>query len=222
MSQSFIDYLKTVDTPTLINGIETLKLRPNHEGFTPLEIRCLSPDLGRMCGYAVTAQVETFTQTGSFELERFLDLYRAVEAAPKPAVIVLQEIGGFGDYSAHCGEVMATFFTRLGATGLVSDCAVRDLPEVRRLGFHYFARGSVASHANYRIVRTNTPVQILGMPVKPGDLLHGDENGLITIPSGVENTLPEAIENVRRKERKVMDFVRSPEFSLDRFLGVVE
>ena len=222
MSQSFIDYLKTVDTPTLINGIETLKLRPNHEGFTPLEIRCLFPDLGRMCGYAVTAQVETVTQTGSFELERFLDLYRAVEAAPKPAVIVLQEIGGFGDYSAHCGEVMATFFTRLGATGLVSDCAVRDLPEVRRLGFHYFARGSVASHANYRIVRTNTPVQILGMPVKPGDLLHGDENGLITIPAGVENTLPEAIENVRRKERKVMDFVRSPEFSLDRFLGVVE
>jgi 4-hydroxy-4-methyl-2-oxoglutarate aldolase len=188
MSQSFIDYLKTVDTPTLINGIETLKLRPIHEGFTPLEIRCLFPELGRMCGYAVTAQ----------------------------------EIGGFGAYAAHCGEVMATFFTRLGATGLVSDCAVRDLPEVRRLGFHYFARGSVASHANYGIVRTNTPVQILGMPVKPGDLLHGDENGLITIPAGVENTPPEAIENVRRKERKVMDFVRSPEFSLDRFLGVVE
>src|SRR6266851_275640 len=169
---SFIKYLNSVDTPTLINGIEVLKVRPNREGFTPLEIRCLFPEHGRICGYAVTAQVETVTQSGPFELERFLELYRAVEAAPKPAVIVLQEIGGLGAYAAHCGEVMASFFTRLGAIGLVSDCAVRDLPEVRRLGFHYFARGSVASHGNYRIVRVNVPVQILGMPVAPGDLLH--------------------------------------------------
>jgi len=222
MSQPYIEYLKSVDTPTLINGIEMLKLRPNSDGFTPLEIRCLFPEFGRMCGYAVTAQVETITRTGPFEMERFLDLYRAVEAAPKPAVIVLQEIGGLGSYAAHCGEVMATFFTRLGAAGLVSDCAVRDIPEVRRLGFHYFARGSVASHGNFRIVRPNVPVQILGMPVKPGDLLHGDENGLITIPAEVEQTLPEAIETVRRRERKVMEFVRGADFSLDRFLEVVE
>jgi 4-hydroxy-4-methyl-2-oxoglutarate aldolase len=222
MSQSFIEHLKSVDTPTLVNGIEALKLRPNREGFTPLEIRCLFPELGRMCGYAVTAQVETVTQSGPFELERFLELYRAVEAAPKPAVIVLQEVGGLGNYAAHCGEVMASFFTRLGAIGLVSDCAVRDLPEVRRLGFHYFARGSVASHGNYRIVRVNVPVQILGMPVTPGELLHGDENGLITIPAGVEHTLPAAVEDIRQRERKVMEFVRGPEFSLDQFLAVVE
>jgi len=222
MSNFFIEYLKSVDTPTLINGIEALHLRPNSEGFTPLEIRCLFPQFGRMCGYAVTAQVETITQSGPFELERFLDLYRAVEAAPKPAVIVLQEIGGFGAFAAHCGEVMASFFTRLGAIVLVSDCAVRDLPEVRALGFHYFARGSVASHGNFRMVRANVPVQILGMPVKPGELLHGDENGLITIPAGVEETLPAAIETIRRKERKVMEFVRGPKFSLDGFLEAVE
>jgi 4-hydroxy-4-methyl-2-oxoglutarate aldolase len=222
MSQPYIEYLKSVDTPTLINGIEMLKLRPNSDGFTPLEMRCLFPEFGRMCGYAVTAQVETITRTGPFEMERFLDLYRTVEAAPKPAVIVLQEIGGLGSYAAHCGEVMATFFTRLGAVGLVSDCAVRDIPEVRRLGFHYFARGSVASHGNFRIVRPHVPVQILGMPVKPGDLLHGDENGLITIPAGVEQTLPEAIETIRRRERKVMEFARGADFSLDRFLEVVE
>ena len=222
MSQTYLDFLKSIDTPTLVNGIELLHVRPNREGFTPLEIRCLYPEFGRMCGYAVTAQVETVTQSGPFELERFLDLYRAVEAAPKPAVIVLQEVGGLGNYAAHCGEVMATFFSRLGAIGLVSDCAVRDLPEVRALGFHFFARGSVASHGNYRIVRTNVPVQILGMPVQPGDLLHGDENGLITIPGGKEAELRAAIDNVRQRERKVMEFVRGPEFSLDRFLETVE
>jgi regulator of RNase E activity RraA len=217
----FLEYLKTVDTPTLVNAIELLGVRPNRDGFTPLQIRCLFPELGRMCGYAVTAQVETITTTGKFELDSFLDLYRLVEASPKPAVIVLQEIGGYPDYAAHCGEVMSTFFTRLGAVGLVSDCAVRDLPEVRRMGFHYFARGSVASHGNFRIVRSGVPVQVLGLEVRPGDVLHGDENGLITVPGGCEASLPACVDTVREKERRVMDYVRGESFALERFKDAV-
>ena len=53
MSNPWIDYLKTVDSPTLSNGIELLGLRPRHEGFTPLQVRCLFPEFGRMVGYAV-------------------------------------------------------------------------------------------------------------------------------------------------------------------------
>ncbi len=94
-----------------------------------------------MCGYAVTAQVETVSQMGSVDGATFHDLFEAVDRAPKPAVVVYQEIGTNRDHAAHCGEVMATIFTRLGAVGLVSDCAVRDIPEVRNIGMHYFARG---------------------------------------------------------------------------------
>ena len=116
---------------------------------------------------------------------------------------------------------MATFFTRLGATGLVSDCAVRDLPEVRRLGFHYFARGAVASHANYRIARVGVPVQVHGMVVRPGELLHGDENGVITVPATELETLRTAVERVQTRERKVMDFVRSADFDLEAIRTLV-
>lgn len=216
-----IEYLKSIDSPTLINAIELLKTRPNEQGFTPVDIRCLFPELGRMCGYAVTAQVETVTQMEPFTIDTFIDLYRLVEQAPKPAVIVLQEIGGFPEYAAHCGEVMATFFTRLGAVGLISDCAVRDLPEVRRMGFHFFARGAVASHANYRIARVGVPVQIRGMVVQPGDLLHADENGVITVPSVEIDQIRSAVETVRRKEKTVMDFVRNQEFTLENFKNLV-
>jgi len=59
---ALIDYVKTVDSPTLSNAIELLKVRPRHAGFAPLQIRCLFPELGRLCGYAVTAHVETLTQ----------------------------------------------------------------------------------------------------------------------------------------------------------------
>jgi len=212
----WIEYLKTVDTPTLANAIELLDVRPQNQGFTPLQIRCLFPELGRMCGYAVTAHVESVTQMGKLDRNIFTELYRSVEASPKPAVIVLQEIGGYADYAAHCGEVMATFFTRLGAVGLVSDCGVRDIPEVRAMGFRYFARGAVASHAYFRMVRPNVPVQICGLAIQPGDVLHGDENGLLLIPREARQGLAEAVDKVRTTERKLMEFIRGPEFSLDK------
>jgi 4-hydroxy-4-methyl-2-oxoglutarate aldolase len=214
---SWIEYLKTIDSPTLSNAIELLKIRPNRDGFTPLQIRCLYPELGRMCGYAVTAQVETVTDCGEFDIDQFVELYRAVNAAPKPAVIVLQEIGGNPDYAAHCGEVMSTCFTRLGAVGLVSDCGVRDLPEVRAMGFHYFARGSVVSHANFRIARPGVAVQIQGLVIRSGDLLHGDENGLLAVPSGHEEQIAANVAQIRSREKKLMDWVRSDAFSLDGF-----
>jgi 4-hydroxy-4-methyl-2-oxoglutarate aldolase len=217
----FIDYLKTVDSPTLSNAIELLKVRHCRDGFAPVEIRALFPEFGRMIGYAVTAQVETVTDCYPRSVNQFVELYRAVGESPKPAVVVLQEVGGHPSYAAHCGEVMATVFKRQGAIGLVSDCAVRDIPEVRALGFHFFSRGAVVSHANFHIVRVGVPVQILGMPVSAGDILHGDENGLLTVPRGCEKTIADAVNEVRTRERKLMDWVRSDQFKLDGFRDYV-
>jgi len=211
---SWLDYLRSVDTPTLSNAIELLNVRPRREGFTPLAVRCLFPELGVMCGHAVTAQVETMTSMEPRGMEQFLELYEAVANAPKPAVIALQEIGGQRDYAVHCGEVMGSIFTRLGAIGLVSDCAVRDIPEVRAMKFHYFARGTVASHANFRIVRAGVPVQIENLVIHPGDILHGDENGLLLVPDGVEQSLPAKVEEIRTSEGDLLDYVRGPEFTI--------
>ena len=218
----WIEYLETIDTPTLSNAIELLNVRRRDEGFTPLDVRCLFPEFGRMCGYAVTAQVETMTTMEPVGRAGFPVLFEALASAPKPSVVVFQEVGGFRNYAAHCGEVLATIFTTLGSVGVVSDCGVRDVAEVRARGMHYFARGTVASHAHFRVLRTNVPVQVCGMTVRPGDLLHGDENGLITVPDLDRAQLREMIDEVRAKERRLMDYVLGDEFTLeglsDRFL----
>lgn len=219
---SVVEYLRTIDTPTLSNAIERLGLRPKTMGFAPVTVRCIFPELGRMCGYAVTAHVETMTDAHQTSEEPFIELFEAVEQSRKPAVVAFQELGGHVHCATHCGEVMATIFKRLGAIGLLSDCAVRDIPEVRKLRFHYFARGAVASHANFRIVRVGVPIHVHGLVVHPGDLLHGDENGLIQVPAeavqGVE-TLREAVEKVRTGERALMDFVAAPTFTVGQLRG---
>jgi hypothetical protein len=100
--ESCIEWLKTVDTPTLANAVEQVGIRPNREGFTPSNIRCLFPELGRLCGYAVTAHVETISRTAPCDNREFIRLYEAVQASPKPAVIVFQEVGELPEFSAHC------------------------------------------------------------------------------------------------------------------------
>ncbi len=215
----WIEYLKSVDTPTLSNAIELLNVRPRTEGFSDLSIRCLFPEKGRMCGYAVTAQVETMTRSSPGGTDAFLDLYEAVADSLRPVVIVFQEIGSHRDFAAHCGEVMATVFTRLGAVGLVTDCGVRDLPEVRALGFQCFARGSIASHAYFHVARVGVPVQVGGLSICPGDLLHGDENGLLLVPPDLESTLKEKVEAIRSRERALMEYIRGSEFTLTGLRG---
>jgi 4-hydroxy-4-methyl-2-oxoglutarate aldolase len=214
-----IAYLKTVDTATLANAIELLNLRPRAEGFASLELKCLFPEFGPLCGYAVTAQVETVTLGSPRTEEAYVELFEAVEASPKPAVVVMQEIGGDRDRATHAGEVMATIFTRLGAIGLVSDCGVRDLTAVRKIGFHYFARGAVASHATNRIVRTGVPVEITGVTVRPGDMLHADENGLITVPESGREKLHDLVDQIVGKEQKLLDFVRGSGFTAAQMRG---
>jgi len=214
-----ISFLKTVDTATLANAIELLNLRPRSEGYASLDLKCLFPEFGPMCGYAVTAQAETVTLGSPKTEEAFVELFEAVERSPKPAVVVLQEIGGDRDRATHAGEMMATIFTRLGGIGLVSDCGVRDLTAVRKMGFHYFARGAVASHASYRIVRTGVPVEITGVTIRTGDMLHADENGLITVPESGRETLPALVEQILSKERALLDFVRGSGFTAAQLRG---
>jgi 4-hydroxy-4-methyl-2-oxoglutarate aldolase len=210
-----ISYLKTVDSPTLSNAIEELNVRPRHEGYAPLNIRCIFPEFGRMCGYAVTAQVETVSRMTTADRAGFIELFELIHRSPKPGVVVFQEIGGSRELSTHCGDVLATIFTRLGVVGLVSDSGIRDIPEVRAIGMHYFAQGAVVSHAHFHVVRVNVPVHVEGLVVLPGDLLHGDENGLITVPKRPVEEIARAVDGVRSREKKLMDYVRSDAFTID-------
>lgn len=88
MSDELIKQLRKIDTPTISNAIEGLKVRNRASGFCDRNMRCLFPDFGVMCGYAVTAQVETLSpETGQLD-EKFVELCRALDASPHPSIVV--------------------------------------------------------------------------------------------------------------------------------------
>ena len=53
--RELLAFLKTVHTDTVSNAIALLKVRPGAEGFASLDLKCLFPEFGPMCGYAITA-----------------------------------------------------------------------------------------------------------------------------------------------------------------------
>jgi 4-hydroxy-4-methyl-2-oxoglutarate aldolase len=212
-----IQVLRGIDTPTVCNAIEVLNVRGRTNGFPGMDIRCLFPELGPLVGYALTVTVDSTTPDVSRTDQVWREWVLAMQAAPKPIVLVFQDVGPQPRKSAHMGEVMATLAWRLGVVGLVTDGGVRDLLEVQRLGFHYFAAGVVASHGNPRLLAVNVPVKLDGVRIEPGDLLHGDMNGVTTIPLGIASQVAETARHVREDEARLMGYIKSPEFTVEGF-----
>jgi 4-hydroxy-4-methyl-2-oxoglutarate aldolase len=205
--------LRRIDSPTIANAIETFKVRPRVAGYTGYDIRCIYPDLPPLVGYAVTCTVDSTTE--GRQGIGFQELYRLLEDAPKPAVVVMQDVGPDRLHSCHAGEVMSTTMKRLGAVGIVTDGGLRDVHEVRNLGgFHYFCAGLVVSHGNPICVSVGDEVVISGMRVRPGDLLHGDVNGVVLIPDECAAEVADAAYRIWAREDATMRQINQSDFSM--------
>jgi 4-hydroxy-4-methyl-2-oxoglutarate aldolase len=215
--------LRALDSPTVANAIEAFKVRDDTQGFLGMDVSCQTPEFGVMAGYAVTATASSMTPGRARNREGLVRLFDAVAAAPKPAVLVIKDVGPRRAHACFLGDVIATIATRLGAIGIVTDGGVRDLEGVRPLGFHVFAAGFVVAHGTFNIEEVGIPVEISGTVVKSGDLIHGDASGVTTIPLEIADRLYAECLKVREREAGLREFAVSKEFTLEglrkRLLG---
>jgi regulator of RNase E activity RraA len=142
-------------------------------------------------------------------------MWEMLAEMPKPSVVAIQDVSGNPTRCAYAGEVMATLAKRLGAVGMVTDGGFRDLNEVHELGMHYFASHAVVSHGNFKIVEVGQPIMLDGQRIETGDIFHGDMNGIVIVPPSVVAGLPNAVSGIRDRERRLIDFIKSDQFTLE-------
>jgi regulator of RNase E activity RraA len=199
LSPETIELLRLPSTATLTS---VLAKRGLHNTFM-VGVRPLAPGK-RMVGFAFTLRYiparEDLDHTGT--LDNLTDPQRvAIERVGPGDVLV---IDGRGDVRAGTlGAILATRLKTRGAAGVVSDGAFRDSPEIAASGLPAYAKAAhgAANKTIHHPTDFQLPIACGGVAVYPGDVLVGDDEGVVVIPRHLaDEAAREAVAQERREE----------------------
>jgi 4-hydroxy-4-methyl-2-oxoglutarate aldolase len=209
LSAADLKLLRKYDTPTICNVVELYDLYPRTAGYMNATIQACYPKLPPMVGYASTATFRSAAAPRSGNVYSGLaEQVASFAELPKPAVVVFQDL----DHpiaAATFGEVMCTTYQAFGAVGLITSGAGRDLDQVEALHFPCFTSGTICAHGYCHIPSINVPIHVGGVMINPGDLLHGDRNGVTTIPHAIASEVAHACADLVAAEAVVLDYLRA-------------
>ena len=215
--------LAVFDTPTICNALEVVLPDSRARGFTTRPALCGFPALKPMVGYARTARIRAKSPsplTAAELRELRHGYYRYVDAGPKPSVVLIQDLDGQdAGYGAFWGEVHSAIHLGLGALGVITDGSVRDI-DAWAPGFQFLAAMVGPSHAYAYVVDFGGEIEVLGMRVCSGDLVHADRHGAVVVPVAAIRELPAAAEKVARREASILAVARAPNCTAEQLIAV--
>ncbi len=217
-----LEALRRLDACTVANAIETFHVRLRNEGFADHSVHCLFPRFESMLGYAVTIKIRgSAPPTVGGPYSDRTDWWDYILSLPKPRVVVAQDVATHPGLGSVVGAVHMSILRALGCVGVVTNGSVRDIPAAERAGFHLFAGGVSVSHAYVHIIEMGHPVEIGGLKVQSGDLLHGDLHGIQSVPQEIATQIPAVAAQITAKEQELIALCRSPEFTVEKLRAAV-
>jgi 4-hydroxy-4-methyl-2-oxoglutarate aldolase len=223
LTKTTLAALRQCETCMVANAIESFHVRLRNAGFADSRVRCVFEDEPPMVGYAATARLRSGDPPivgGAFHDRA--DFWNSILEIPAPRILVLEDMDRPPGLGAFVGDMHAAILKALGCVGYVTNGAVRDLPSVQSMGLQMFAGNVAVSHAYAHIFEIGSKVEIGGMEVRPGDLLHGDRHGVLTVPLDIAAEIPAVAAKLQQAERKIIDFCESPDFSVQKLREVIK
>ena len=216
-----LDELRQLTTPTISNAIECFNFRPRNKGFMSPDIKCIFPDLGVMVGYAVTARMQADVPAAGNMSVAPVKYWEYVLSAPMPRVTVIQDMDE-RPVGSLWGDVNSSIHRALGVQGVVTNGGVRDLDGVHKTGYFFFAREILVSHAYDHLIDFGTPVEVGGVTVYPGDLIHADRHGVIIIPHEIAAEVAAVGRQIDDLENEMIAYCNSGKFTPQGFAKMRE
>jgi regulator of RNase E activity RraA len=217
LTRAELTELANFDTPTLCNALELVAPERRALGFTTETLICPFPERKPFVGYAKTGQIRAFERPtlDAAALRRGrLDYYRYVADGTLPKIVVIQDLDSRKGFGCFWGEVNTAIHKGLGCEGLVTDGGVRDL-DMLAPGFGVLCGKVTPSHAYVHPVGFGMDVDVYGMVVRSGDLIHADRHGAVVIPHTVARKVAAAALLCARREEPILKAARSPGFSIE-------
>ena len=208
LEPTVLEDLAKFDTPTVCNAVELWNIRPKNQGYMNSGIQACFPELPPMVGFALTTTFRSMAPPRDRDvyagLSEQVDQFDKLLGSP---VIVFQDLDE-PTAAATFGEIMCSTYRAFGARGIVTSGAGRDLDQVRALDFPAFTNGTICAHGYCHMLEINVPVTVGGIAIYPGDLLHGDCNGVTTIPLEVASEVAGVCEEYMAAEAVVLDYLK--------------
>ena len=187
-----LEALREFDGALLANTIGYLDPTPPHQCYMGGSIQPVTPCAGSTTGLAVTCEMDSSSPDHVGNVDKFWQQIDDIKAMDVPVIWVVKSIGPRPDHECVLGDGMGKTLFASGCVGVVTDGRVRDLKGLAGIPLPVFAKGISIHHTPMRIPRINVPVEVGGLTVHPGDILHGSAEGVVRIPHSCRARLGEA------------------------------
>jgi regulator of RNase E activity RraA len=220
LDHKLYNLLKSIDTPTVCNAIEVAIGKRGFNQFTKKTLLSSAPSAPPIVGFARTAIIagkDAPSDPPQLIKAKRMAYYRYMSENTPPSVVVIEDKDGTDKaVGAYWGEINANVHRAFGFQGALTNGVMRDLDAIPQ-DFPVLAGSIGPSHAFVHVRDINVPVSIMGLKIKPNDLIHADKHGAVVIPQNLLNTLEDAIHKLIDSEKIILEPTKKKNFSFDDF-----
>lgn len=216
LNTELLDLLRSIDTPSVCNAIEVAQGKRGFADFTRGTMLSSDPGAAAVVGYARTAKIAGLNppvESAEIIKQRRLEYFHHMADGPSPSVAVIEDTDFPECVSAWWGEVHTAVHKGLGLSGAITNGVMRDLGDLAP-DFPVIAGSVGPSHGFVHVRELATPVNVFGLTVNNGDLVHADRHGALVIPPDVLPALKSAIEKMFAAEKLILEPARQPGFDV--------
>lgn len=195
-TQQLVEQFLTLNTPTVSDAMDKLKITCGCPGIVPIVLG------KKMVGPAFTVKyIPVGEDKGT--VGDYIDDCR-------PGDVVVLDNGGRTDGTVW-GDILTHVAVAKGLAGTVIDGVCRDVDGIRALGYPMFSKGHfmVTGKDRYMVQSVNETVQLSGVQVRPGDLVMGDESGVVVIPRNRAEEVLEIAREIEEAEQRILEAVKA-------------
>ena len=207
--------LSQYDTATLCNALEVIRPGYRDRGYTRRPLVCARPAMPPVVGIARVGAIRAEAPPRPGSVPDRADWYEYVADCNLPSLVVIEDRDEQPGVGAFWGEVNSLVHKTLGAVGCVTNGSFRDVPALAE-GFQILGGHVGPSHAHVHVVEFGKPVDVHGMLVHHGDVVHADYQGAVVVAADCLDDIAGAVELVERREKVVLDACRAEDFSFDK------
>ena len=213
---SLFQQLMDFDTALVANTVGHIDSTPVNEWYMGGSIASLTPTIGPTVGVAMTVEIDSSSPGNRPEpADVYYELLKAIQQSAEPVVLIIKAVGSRPDHECVLGDGMAKLLQSVGCVGVVTDGGVRDIEGILTVPFGVYARRRTIHHVPVHYTRFNHPVEIGGIKVSPGEVIHANLGGVIKIPAPALARLPKFATEMRAFEHAAHVIFRQTLLTVD-------